>query len=430
MKSIIINCGEIAHLSNGDTSKPISGHDMLDKDKLTYESGKAIIIENGIITNIDDNDALIQEYIPTFKKGMVEVNGIGVIDANGNALTPGFVDSHTHLVWSGDRTNELSLRQQGMTYSEISIIGSGINKTVQKTRSTKFDLLVNKTLIRSKIAIAHGTTTLEAKSGYGLSKKSEIESLKAIRSVSKNSPCNIFSTWLGAHDFPSELSRSDYLDQLINEQLPTVASKNLAKWVDVFCEPGWYNLEETEMIINESSKLGLKSRLHVDEFVDSGGLKLAADLGSVSGDHVAYSNDDSRDYASKAGTMQTFLPGTPYVLGKEISLPIAKCIDENWNFSIASDFNPNCPSLSLPFVGSLLSHRLNIDPIVSLIAVTRNPATTIYENNIRGNIKIGSPADINILWSSYIDGWCQTPGINPISKTIINGIVENSNNTI
>ncbi|MGY8703105.1 MAG: imidazolonepropionase, partial [Candidatus Poseidoniales archaeon] len=105
------------------------------------------------------------------------------------------------------------------------------------------------------------------------------------------------------------------------------------------------------MIINESSKLGLKSRLHVDEFVDSGGLKLAADLGSVSGDHVAYSNDDSRDYASKAGTMQTFLPGTPYVLGKEISLPIAKCIDENWNFSIASDFNPNCPSLSLPFVG-------------------------------------------------------------------------------
>ena len=201
---------------------------MLDKDKLTYESGKAIIIENGIITNIDDNDALIQEYIPTFKKGMVEVNGIGVIDANGNALTPGFVDSHTHLVWSGDRTNELSLRQQGMTYSEISIIGGGINKTVQKTRSTKFDLLVNKTLIRSKIAIAHGTTTLEAKSGYGLSKKSEIESLKAIRSVSKNSPCNIFSTWLGAHDFPSELSRSDYLDQLINEQLPTVASKNLA----------------------------------------------------------------------------------------------------------------------------------------------------------------------------------------------------------
>jgi imidazolonepropionase-like amidohydrolase len=128
--------------------------------------------------------------------------------------------------------------------------------------------------------------------------------------------------------------------------------------------------------------------------------------------------------------MQTFLPGTPYVLGKPISLPIAQCIDEGWSFSIASDFNPNCPSLSLPFVGSLLSHRMDIDPIIGLIAATRNPATTILDNSTTGCLNVGGPADINLLWSNYISGWCQTPGMNPICKTLINGNIVNSNNVI
>ena len=160
--------------------------------------------------------------------------------------------------------------------------------------------------------------------------------------------------------------------------MPLISEKGLAKWVDVFCEPGWYTIEETEYIVNESKQFGLDSRLHVDEFVDSGGLELATELESVSGDHVGYSSDNARSTASEAGTMQTFLIGTPYVLNKNLNFPIRKCIDEGWKFSVATDFNPNCPIISLPLIGSILSHRMSLDPLESLIAVTRNPASTIY----------------------------------------------------
>jgi imidazolonepropionase len=248
--------------------------------------------------------------------------------------------------------------------------------------------------------------------------------------INREAPCNIIATWLGAHDFPREKGRRDYLEELVSEQLPVVNELGLAKWVDVFCEEGWFTNEETEDIVNAAKAEGLGSRLHVDEFVDSGGLELAAELGSVSGDHVACSNEDSRIAAAESGTVQTFLPGTPYVLGKELDLPISKCIDEDWPFSIATDFNPNCPITSLPFIGSLLSHRMGIDPIVSLAASTRNPASTMFPvDDVRGVIAEGRNADLNILWSSSADSWCQTPGTSPVSMTMIDGIIVNRNKT-
>lgn len=403
---------------------------MHDKDALVYDSGLAFIIDNNIIIKIDDNDSVIDEYIPGYIGGKATYNDYIVIDANYKAITPGFVDSHTHLVWSGDRSNELSMRQKGMSYADIAYNGGGINKTVKKTRLTPLNGLVKSANDRVGIAMQNGTTSLEAKSGYGLNTDTELNSLKAIDQINKNSPCRIYSTWLGAHDFPKDISRSEYIEQLINDQLPEIVNNNLAKYVDVFCEPGWYNAEETELIVNSAKEYDLTPRLHIDEFIDSDGLSLATELGAVSADHVAYSNDDSRQKASDNGTMQTFLPGTPYVLGKKFNLPIKKCIDEEWAFSIASDFNPNCPSLSLPFVGSILSHRLDIDPLASLVAATRNPATTLDQEQSKGILEIGSPADLNILWSEYVSGWCQTPGINPVEKTIINGIIVNSNKVI
>ena len=167
----------------------------------------------------------------------------------------------------------------------------------------------------------------------------------------------------------------------------------------------------------------------MDEFIDSGGLQLASELGSVSADHVACSNDDSRVSAAESGTVQTFLPGTPYVLGKSLDLPIKKCIEEDWPFSFATDFNPNCPITSLPLIGSLATHRLGIDPIAALAAVTRNPASTMFQEpgDTRGVIAEGGIADLNILWSSSADSWCQTPGTSPIRITIKNGEIVNSN---
>jgi imidazolonepropionase len=302
-------------------------------------------------------------------------------------------------------------------------------KTVNSTRSSPQKQLVDSGLKRLESALKNGTTTMEAKSGYGLDLDSEVKLLEAISIISRSSPCDVRATWLGAHDFPKEMTRDEYVDHLISEQLPVISELSLAKWVDVFCEDGWFTNEQTEDIVTASKEFGLGSRLHVDEFVDSGGLQLASDLGSVSADHVACSNDDSRISAAESGTVQTFLPGTPYILGKKLDMPIMKCINEDWPFSIATDFNPNCPITSLPMIGSLVTHRMGIDPIAALAAVTRNPATTMFEDSgeVRGVITEGGIADLNILWTSSADSWCQTPGTSPVRYTMKNGSIVNSN---
>jgi len=422
MGLLLFNIGELATLDSGDISKPISGTSMSDRENLVLEPGYAILMDDGLISKVAPEEELFEEYVPDFSNGKSDI--IDLLDVNGNAIIPGLVDCHTHLLWTGDRSNEMLLRQNGSTYQEISAQGGGINRTVTSTRKASKEELISLGTERISQASNYGTTTIEVKSGYGLSVESEIKLLEASSELTNNN-CNVLSTWLGAHDFPEEKTKEQYMDELINIQLPIVSENNLAKWVDVFCEPGWFNLEQTELIVNAAKKLGLKSRLHVDEFVDSNGLSLAAELGSDSADHVGFSNHDSREKAHHTGTMQVFLPGTPYVLGKHLGDGINDCLENNWNFSLATDFNPNCQTLSLPFVASLATHRLGIDPLAALVACSRNPASTLnseLEHNV-GSIYEGGPADINILKSKFVDYWCQTPGTSPISKTISSGSI-------
>jgi len=425
VRTLILNAGEIAHMSSGDANMPLLGSEMSDKDLNVHSSGKGIVIESGVITGIAESDELETEFVPSWVSGNGSFDGSNVIDARDRAIIPGFVDSHTHLLWAGDRSNEIALRQRGMTYAQISEAGGGINKTVSETRKCTVEELVSMGKHRLSEAQALGTTTIEVKSGYGLSIDSELRLLEAYGHISEQSRMDIHTTWLGAHDFPKDKKRSEYMDELISDQLPRVAEQGLSRWVDVFCEPGWFDIEQTERIVVAAKGLGLTPRLHVDEFVDSGGLTLASELGSVSADHVAHSNDESRERASKAGTMQTFLPGTPYVLGSNDYPPIDKCLENEWAFSLATDFNPNCNSLSIPFTGSLASHRCGIDPISALAAVTRNPSTTLgYGDEVSvGSISVGMDADMNILKGSEVEMWCQTPGMNPISTTIIKGVL-------
>ncbi len=428
MRTLLVNCGEVAHLATGDLRFPLSGYQLKQRDRLVHTPGMSILIDDGLIDLIGPTTDLVAEFAPWFP-GTNNSADIEVIDIGGMAVVPGFVDCHTHLVWAGDRSEEMAQRLAGKTYRDIAASGGGINKTVVHTRGTPIETLVESGSRRVSSAISHGTTAVEAKSGYGLDVDTEIKLLEAISMIGRSSPCNITPTWLGAHDLPPNSTRREYIDQLVSKQLPIVSELGLAKWADVFCEPGWFTPEETEEIVRAAAEHGIGSRLHVDEFVDSGGLALAAELGSASGDHVAYSNDESRQSAADRGTMQTFLPGTPYVLGNDFgTLPIGKCIEEDWAFSAATDFNPNCPITSLPFIGSLLSHRLGVDPIISLVSVTRNPATTLFdESEMRGVLAKGKPADLNVLWSSSADGWCQTPGSSPVSMTMISGEIVNSN---
>jgi imidazolonepropionase len=425
MDLLLFNIGEIATLSHGDVSKPLSGTEMGNRDKLIIESGSSILVSQGKIMKINPEEELLEEFAPDMESG--KSNLIDLLNVNGAAIIPGLVDCHTHLLWSGDRSNEIRLRQKGLTYQDISNQGGGINKTVNSTRKAskkELESIGHRNLSQSS---NYGTTTIEAKSGYGLSVDSEIKILQATSALDGINH-NVLPTWLGAHDFPKDKKPNEYMDELIHEQLPLVAENNLAKWIDVFCEPGWFNLEQTETLVKNAKSFGLKSRLHVDEFVDSGGLSLAAELESCSADHVGFSNSDSRDKANKSGTMQVFLPGTPYVLGKDLGEGIQECLDNNWIFSLATDFNPNCQTLSLPFVSSLATHRIGIDPLTALVACTRNPASTLNEEleNCVGSIHVGGPADFNILNSKSIDYWCQTPGVSPISKTFFSGSIVKS----
>ena len=429
MRTILHNCGEIAHLSTGDDEDPLSGQRLLDRESLVHPAGMAIVISGGIIQKIAPSEEVLSEFAPWYPSNSAS-GGVEVIDIGEMSVVPGFVDSHTHLPWSGNRTNELAMRLRGKTYQEIAHSGGGIMKTVRNTRSTPKRNLVASGISRAEECMRNGTTTLEAKSGYGLDLDSEVKLLETISEIDRSTALDIKATWLGAHDFPPEMRRDEYVEHLISDQLPVISELSLARWVDVFCEQGWFTNEQTEDIVKASKEYGMKSRLHVDEFVDSGGLALAAELGSVSADHVACSNDDSRVSAAESGTVQTFLPGTPYVLGKSLELPIKKCITEDWPFSIATDFNPNCPITSLPLIGSFVTHRLGVDPIASLVAVTRNPASTMFEKEEpRGIISEGGIADMNVLWSSSVDSWCQTPGSSPVRDTIKNGIIVNSNKT-
>ena len=416
-------------MSHGDTTKPLIGEDMGDKDLNVYSKGLGILVEDGLIQSIADSEELISEYAGSWDKNSEKLGDMNIIDAKGGAIVPGFVDSHTHLIWDGDRSNEMALRQRGLTYSEISKLGGGISKTVESTRNCSIQELVDLGVQRASDALRLGTTTMEAKSGYGLSTESELKLLEATERVNLISPCDIQATWLGAHDIPEQKNKGEYIEELIDKQLPMVVQQGIAKWADVFCEPGWFTVDDTIEIITASKEMGLGSRIHADEFVDSGGLGIAAELGSISADHVAKSDDESRARANDNGVMQTFLPGTQYVLGMDEFPPMKKCVENSWAFSIASDFNPNCNTISMPFVGSLATHRCGIDPITALAASTRNPSTTLVKNekNNFGVITENNSASFNILHSKKVESWCQSPGMNPIFKTLANGIIVNHN---
>jgi imidazolonepropionase len=429
MDLLLLDAGVLAHLAPSGQEGAIAGQPILDREALTYDSGKGILIRNGMIEAVADSEELQEEFAPEVKLSGGSVNQVStssleVWDLAGRAIIPGLVDAHTHLLWSGDRSNEVALRQQGHSYREIADMGGGIGKTVSATRRSTLEQLVEEGLRRTQVALGNGTTFLEAKSGYGLSTESELRLLAAAEKLSKQTTLPISHTWLGAHATPPGGERSTYVEEILSEQLPAVLEQGIATSADVFCEEGWFTLEETEQICRASTEGGLQIRLHVDEFGDCGGAGLAAELGAVTADHAAFSSDTDRQACHEGGTLQGFLPGTPYVLGLDHWPPFQKCIDEGWAWSLASDFNPNCHSLSLPFAASLAVHRSNIDPLAALVACTRNAGVGLDHpaGLPLGTIEVGGPASLNILWGGELDGWCQTPGQSPFLATFCEGV--------
>ena len=408
MQRLLTNAGPIAHLAGNG---PIRGH-IDDESELVAGAGLAILVEDHIVKKIGESEELETEF-----------TGAEVFDLQGKAIIPGLVDSHTHLLWSGDRSREVSWRQKGLSYREIAERGGGIAATVLPTRKSSDSELAHLGIERMREALRNGTTHLEAKSGYGLDTETELRLLTIAESLSavQGLP-SLDLTWLGAHAAPPSSSINSYFEQIISEQLPAVIEQGIARSADVFCEPGWFNIEQTEVIMKESRKGGLDLRLHIDEFEDGGGGQLAAELQVSTADHAHYTNDDARANMNDAGVNCGFLPGTPYSMAADYP-PFEHCLDNNWVWSIASDFNPNCRTLSLPFISSVLVQRNEISPITTLAACTRNSALTTPHPSglVHGQIVEGGIANLNIVDGPWWEGWCLQPGHSPFAATMLEG---------
>ena len=426
----------MVHLDSGSDTGPLCGAKMHDSNTLISDKGMGMVVEDCLIKSITDSETIHEEWCPGLhleNKQKLSVSKYGentIIDLAGCAVIPGLIDAHTHLLWSGDRSREIRWKQQGFTYKEIAKKGGGIAHTVNSTRNSTDKELLQLGFERLKKALKFGTTCMEVKSGYGLSTEQELRLLSLSNKLADIDDLpGLDITWLGAHSTPpvsnnkSDISRTEYVEKLISEQLPEVKQQKIARSADVFCEPGWFNIDETERICRESISEGLEIRLHVDEFQDSGGADLAAELKATTADHALFSNDDGRINCAKSGTIQGFLPGTPYVMGLDKWPPFDNCIEEEWPWTIATDFNPNCQILSLPFIGSITTQNQNIDPLASLVACTRNAAKSVVHNQgfKQGILSEGFVANLNIVKSENWENWCQTPGTSPFANTMLKG---------
>ena len=343
-----------------------------------------IDIENEIITNIGKNNN----------------NGDSIIDCNQKLVTPGFVDAHTHPVFKNGREKEFSQRVSGKSYEEISLEGGGINASINGVRGSNETELLDIVMSRMDEFLRLGTTTIEAKTGYGLDTESELKSLRILDHVHNSHKIDIFPTFLGAHSIPDEFNgdANAYVDLLCNEMIPAVSEQGIAKFCDVFCEVGYFDLLQSSKVLKTAIKYKLTPRIHTDEFSNIGGSKLATEVNAISADHLMEISDEDIDLLSVSDTIAILLPGTTFFLGKEKYAPARKLIDRGVHIAIASDFNPgSCHIKSMPFIIGLSCIYLGLTIEEALKAATWSGACAINEEKRIGSIEVGKQADL-IIW--------------------------------
>jgi imidazolonepropionase len=322
-----------------------------------------------------------------------------VVDAEHRAVMPGFVDAHTHPVFAGIRANEFEQRSTGATYREIAARGGGIRSTVRATRTASLNDLVKAGKRYAEWFLRCGTTTIEAKSGYGLTIEDELKILRAIKQLNDETPLTYIPTFLGAHDIPSEYQsrRETYVSLIINEMLPRVAAEKLAEYCDVFCETDVFTVDESRQILSAARCHGLRLRVHADQLSLSGGAKLAAELNAATADHLEHADAEGIQ-ALKTGKVQpVLLPGSVYALGSNQYPPAREMIDAGLAVVLASDFNPgSSPTPSMPMVLSLACTQMKMTPAEAMTAATINAAYSLGRGDEIGSLEKGKRADFVI----------------------------------
>jgi len=380
----VINCSQLVTLSGA--RRPRAGGDLR----------QLAIIEDGAMLVRDDLIEAVgrRREIESLIKGDCEI-----IDAGRRVVMPGFVDAHTHPVFAGIRANEFEQRASGATYREIAARGGGIRSTVRATRTASLTDLVKAGKRYAQWFLRCGTTTIEAKSGYGLTTEDELKILRAIKQLNEETPLRYVPTFLGAHDIPAEYKprRDTYVNLVVNEMLPRVAQEKLAEYCDVFCEEDVFTTEESWQILSAARSHGLGLRVHADQLSLSGGAKLAAELNAATADHLENTDLTSILALKTAKVQPVLLPGSVYALGSNQYPPARQMIDAGLTVVLATDFNPgSSPTPSIPMVLSLACTQMKMTPAEAITAATINAAYSVGRGDEIGSLEKGKRADFVI----------------------------------
>jgi imidazolonepropionase len=327
-----------------------------------------------------------------------KADGAEIIDADGKIVLPGFVDAHTHLVFAGNRLDDFERRARGDTYEQIAKAGGGIWSTVEKTRAaTESDLLIQARK-HADWFLRCGTTTVESKSGYGLTLEDELKILGVMRRLNQETPLEIVPTFLGAHAVPRKMQADEYVDLIVNEMLPRVASDSLAEFCDVFCERGYFDIEQSRNILGAAKRLGLKLRVHADQLSNSGAAKLSAELKATTADHLEKTDEQGIVALKSGGVQPVLLPGSVYALGSPCYPRAREMIEAGLAVVIATDFNPgSSPTPSMPMILSLACTQMKMSPAEAIAASTINPAYSLGRGDQIGSLESGKVANFSIF---------------------------------
>lgn len=354
-----------------------------------------LLIKN--IGRIFDGRSIVNKHEIYIEDGKIKkIGGMEraeeIIDAGGNLVMPGFVDSHTHIAFAGYRDFEINWKVEGASYKEISERGGGILYTVRETKKASKERIKKEMMERAMDMFYHGTTTIEVKSGYGLDKENEIKLLEAINEIDVEP--TIIPTFL-AHAIPEGMEEQEYTDYVINEIIPSIGERNLAKFSDVFCEEGYFSVDSSKKILMEAMKFNMLPKIHADEFSCCGCSRLAAQLKAVSADHLLETGEEEMEMLRESNVVATLLPATPFILNEKYANAV-KMMEHGVTLAIATDMNPNCYVSNMQFIIQLAVYKMHMPVLAALQAATLNGAKALGMEKRKGSIEVGKDADIII----------------------------------
>ena len=383
MKSLaVLHASQLVTLAG--PQEPRVGSDM--SDLAIIRDGGMLIID-GKIDIVGSSDRIERN-----------ASNAEIIDAGGRVVLPGFVDAHTHLVFAGNRLDDFERRARGETYEQIAKAGGGIWSTVEKTRAASGDELFAQAQKHTEWFLRCGTTTVEAKSGYGLTVEDELKILRVMSRLNEETPLEIVPTFLGAHAVPREMDADEYIELVIDEMLPRIATEKLAEFCDVFCERGYFDVKKSRRILTAARELGLRLRIHADQLTSSGGEKLAAELEATTADHLEKTDEQGIAAMKSVGVQPVLLPGSVYVLGSTDYPRAREMIEAGLAVVIATDFNPgSSPTASMPMILSLACTQMKMSPPEAITAATINAAYSLNRGDRIGSLERGKLANFSVF---------------------------------